>query len=117
MNQETGKTFTITVHGQLTLERSDLEHLLRELNLSQAEANQPVANKTAPVIESKGAGMPVPRLAYSLRETAEILGVHYQTVYRLLKRGLLRSSGALRCKIIPKTEIERFLRESSRSLL
>jgi len=51
----------------------------------------------------------LPRLAYSMRETAAILGVNYQTVYRLLKRGLLKSSSALRTKLIPKTEIERFL--------
>jgi hypothetical protein len=49
-----------------------------------------------------------------MAETAEILGLSYQTVYRLLQRGLLRSSSALRCKIIAKTEIERFLRETSR---
>lgn len=55
---------------------------------------------------------PLPRLAYTMRETAEILGVSYITVYRLLKRGKLRASDALRNKVIPKTEIERFLRES-----
>ncbi|MHC1763589.1 MAG: helix-turn-helix domain-containing protein [Verrucomicrobiia bacterium] len=51
----------------------------------------------------------LPRLAYSMRETAEILGVDYITVHRLLKRGLLRSSSALRTKVIPLVEIERFL--------
>jgi excisionase family DNA binding protein len=51
-----------------------------------------------------------PRLAYSMRETAELLGVNYFTVQRLLKRGLLKSSSALRTKLIPATEIERFLR-------
>jgi len=51
----------------------------------------------------------LPRLAYTMRETAAILGVNYQTVYRLLKRGLLKSSSALRTKLIPGTEIERFL--------
>jgi hypothetical protein len=44
-----------------------------------------------------------------MRETAEIIGVNYQTVYRLNKRGLLRSSGALRTKLFSKAEIERFL--------
>ena len=55
---------------------------------------------------------PLPRLAYTMRETAEILGVSYITVHRLLKRGKLRASDALRNKVIPRTEIERFLRES-----
>jgi hypothetical protein len=49
------------------------------------------------------------RLAYSMRETANLIGVNYQTVYRLNKRGLLRSSTALRTKLFSKAEIERFL--------
>ncbi len=51
----------------------------------------------------------LPRLAYTMRETAGVLGVNYQTVYRLHKRGLLRSSTALRTKLFPVGEIERFL--------
>lgn len=51
----------------------------------------------------------LPRLAYTMRETAEVLGVDYQTVYRLSKRGLLRSSTSLRTKLFPVSEIERFL--------
>jgi len=53
------------------------------------------------------------RLAYSVSETAQILGVSYCTVYRLLQRGLLRSSNALRHKLIPRFEIERFLKETA----
>ena len=55
----------------------------------------------------------LPRLAYSMRETASMLGVNYQTVYRLNKRGLLKSSGKLRTKLFPVTEIERFLTATS----
>ncbi len=51
----------------------------------------------------------VPRLAFSMREAAAALGVSYVTIHRLLKRGLLKSSSALRTKIIPATEIQRFL--------
>jgi len=47
-----------------------------------------------------------------MEETAKILGVSYITVHRLLKRGLLRSSTALRHKLIPYSEIQRFLRET-----
>lgn len=61
------------------------------------------------------ASQTLPRLAYTMEETAEILGVSYITVHRLLKRGLLRSSTALRHKLIPMTEIQRFLRESMES--
>lgn len=52
------------------------------------------------------------RLAFSMRETAALIGVNYQTVYRLNKRGLLRSSNALRTKLFSKTEIERFLKST-----
>ncbi len=52
----------------------------------------------------------VPRLAYSMQETADLLGVSYFTIHRLIKRGLLKSSNALRHKLIPATEIERFLK-------
>lgn len=55
----------------------------------------------------------LPRLAFTMKETAEILGVSYITVHRLLKRGKLRASDAIRNKVIPRTEIEKFLREST----
>lgn len=61
-------------------------------------------------IEKKPSDRPtLPRLAYTMRETAEIIGVNYQTIYRLSKRGLLRSAGGLRTKLFPRSEIERFL--------
>ncbi len=37
------------------------------------------------------ASQALPRLAYTMEETAEILGVSYITVHRLLKRGLHRA--------------------------
>ena len=52
----------------------------------------------------------LPKLAYSMGEAAQVLGVSYITVHRLLKRGLLKSSTALRHKLIPHVEIERFLK-------
>jgi predicted site-specific integrase-resolvase len=61
----------------------------------------------------KPAASPVPKLAYTMREAAGALGVSYITVHRLLKRGLLKSSSALRTKIISLAEIERFLRETA----
>jgi excisionase family DNA binding protein len=48
-------------------------------------------------------------MAFTLRQAATLLNVSYPTAYRLNKRGLLRSAGALRTKLIPRTEIERFL--------
>ena len=55
---------------------------------------------------------PLPRLAYTMQETAAILGVSYITVHRLIRRGLIKSSAALRTKLIPATEIERFLKST-----
>jgi excisionase family DNA binding protein len=62
-------------------------------------------------VPSEGKGG-LPRLAFTMQETADILGVSYKTVHRLLQRGLLKGSRALRHKIIPRTEIERFLKET-----
>ena len=53
-----------------------------------------------------------PGLAFSVQETAELLGVSSKSVRRLIARGLLRPSKALRHKLIPKKEIERFLDET-----
>lgn len=52
------------------------------------------------------------RLAYSLAETAKVLGISRSSVRRLLNRKLLRASGALRHKVIGRSEIERFLSET-----
>ncbi|MGE3310631.1 MAG: helix-turn-helix domain-containing protein [Limisphaerales bacterium] len=41
-----------------------------------------------------------------------MLGVCEKTVRRLVRRGLLRSSRALRHHRIPRSEIDRFLRET-----
>jgi excisionase family DNA binding protein len=56
---------------------------------------------------------PVPeqeRLAYSVQEAADLLGVDYFSVYRLIQRGKLRACRALRGKLlIPRTELLRLL--------
>ena len=51
----------------------------------------------------------LPKLAFSTAETAVVLGISYVSVIRLLKWGLLKSSNALRTKVIARSEIERFL--------
>ena len=51
------------------------------------------------------------RDAFTMQETAEKLGVSYQTIFRLTKRGLLKPCVALRIKLISQREIDRFLRE------
>ena len=68
-----------------------------------------MVNHIMPDEKTDNASQALPRLAYTMQETADILGVSYITVHRLLKRGLLKSSTALRHKLIPASEIERFL--------
>ncbi len=55
----------------------------------------------------------LPRLAYSIDETGKVLGISNVSVYRLIKLGKLKPSSALRHKLIPISEIERFLDEST----
>jgi excisionase family DNA binding protein len=52
------------------------------------------------------------RLAFSVQETAQMLGICDKSVRRLIMRGLIRPSRALRHVLIPKDEVERFLRET-----
>jgi excisionase family DNA binding protein len=50
------------------------------------------------------------RLAYSIHETADMLGVDYFSVYRLVQRGKLKACRALRGKfLITRNELNRLL--------
>ncbi|MEW6157789.1 MAG: helix-turn-helix domain-containing protein [Verrucomicrobiota bacterium] len=61
----------------------------------------PIQNQTEPA--------KLPRLAFSVNETAEALGIKPISVYRLINRGKLRASSVLRHKLIPVSEIQRLL--------
>lgn len=52
---------------------------------------------------------PAERLAFSVAETAAMLGISEKSVRRLISRGVLSCSRALRHLLIPRKEIERFL--------
>ena len=46
------------------------------------------------------------RLAYSVQEAAEMLGVNYFSIYRLIQRGKLKVCRALRGKLlVPRSEL------------
>lgn len=62
--------------------------------------------------EEQEHGREFPRLAHSIHETAAMLGVSDKTVRRLVDRGLLRACRALRHLLIPRTEIERLLKQT-----
>lgn len=50
----------------------------------------------------------LPRLLYSVAETAAILSVSEKTVYRLIRRGYLKAPGELRHKKITAASIKAF---------
>ena len=58
----------------------------------------------------------VDRLALTREEAAAALGISIPTLDRLVQRGLLRPSRALRRPLFPVPEIERFLRETANSV-
>ena len=56
---------------------------------------------------------PAERLAYSIQEAADMLGVNYFSVYRLIQRGKLKVCRALRGKLlIPRNELSKLLSEN-----
>lgn len=56
-------------------------------------------------------GNTLTREAYKIAETAALLSLSEKSVRRLIDRGLLHAINALRHKLIPRSEIERFLRQ------
>ena len=54
---------------------------------------------------------PTERLAYSVQEAADLLGVNYFSVYRLIQRGKLKVCRALRGKLlVPRDELLKLLK-------
>lgn len=76
---------------------------------NQAQAPELTRNQFA-AVTAPNLPATVPKLAYTMRETAQALGLSYPTIQRLVARGMIRASTALRHKVIPITEIERFLK-------
>jgi excisionase family DNA binding protein len=83
---------------------------------------QPVTGTLAAMSRNNGAvntAPPVPaatlpdseRLAYSIDEAAQLLGVHYFSVYRMIQRGKLRPCRVLRGKLlVPRSELLKLLK-------
>ena len=62
--------------------------------------------------EANPTGIPeqeLPRLAYKIHEVAKVLGISTKGVRRLISRGLLKRSVAMRHILIPASEIQKFL--------
>jgi hypothetical protein len=108
MNRTIDGNITINVTGQLTVSRASLKELLRE---ALVEIELPAKPIEAAIPAEKGFG----RKAFNTREVAEMLNCCSGTVYRLIRRGLLRRSMATRTIMVSSVEIERFLRETTKS--
>lgn len=66
--------------------------------------------ETIPKIEEAQAAPAPERLAYSIQEAADMLGVNYFSVYRLIQRNKLRVCRALRGKLlVPRSELSKLL--------
>jgi excisionase family DNA binding protein len=59
--------------------------------------------------EKQSAAPPIERMAYSIDEAAQAIGVSRISIYRLRQRGLLKFSDALRHRRIAKSQLEKFL--------
>ena len=55
---------------------------------------------------------PSQRIFLSTAEVARLLGTSKKTVYRLLARGLLKSSSALRHKMILRASVDEFVAQT-----
>jgi len=66
--------------------------------------------ETTDSLPSQALGSEPERLAYSLKEAADLLGVDYFSVYRLIQRGKIRACRALRGKLlVSRSELLRLL--------
>jgi excisionase family DNA binding protein len=67
--------------------------------------------ETIPTPETPPVTASSERLAYSVQEAADMLGVNYFSIYRLIQRGKLKVCRALRGKLlVPRTELLRLLK-------
>ena len=67
-------------------------------------------------LDSAANGQPLPKLAYTRREAAQQLSQSTATLDRLVQRGLLHPSRATRRPLFSRTELERFLRETTSAI-
>ena len=111
MNNIPKKPLNIAFTGIITIAQDEVEQLMQQFLVTSTTLTTSPQVRIPLVPEGD---RKLPRLAFSVKETAEILGISQKTVYRLICRGLLNTSLALRTKLIAMSEIERFLRDTSR---
>ena len=71
--------------------------------------------ETIPEKETQTTTPPTERLAYSVQEAADMLGINYFTMYRLIQRQKLKTCRVLRGKLlVPRTELLQLLQTDLR---
>ena len=74
--------------------------------IPENENTAPATAPPAPIAE---------RLAYSVQEAADMLGINYYTMYRLIQRQKLKTCRVLRGKLlVPRTELLQLLQTELR---
>jgi len=67
--------------------------------------------ETIPKTAAQPNPTPPERLAYSIQEAADLLGVNCFSIYRLIQRGKLKACRALRGKLlVPRVELLKLLK-------
>ncbi|HXE43190.1 MAG TPA: helix-turn-helix domain-containing protein [Candidatus Baltobacteraceae bacterium] len=65
--------------------------------------------------QTQTAAPPAERLAYSVQESADMLGINYYTMYRLIQRQKLKTCRVLRGKLlVPRVELLKLLQTDLR---
>ena len=71
--------------------------------------------ETIPENETQTTTPPTERLAYSVQEAADMLGINYFTMYRLIQRQKLKTCRVLRGKLlVPRTQLLQLLQTDLR---
>ncbi|NBU11740.1 MAG: DNA-binding protein [Proteobacteria bacterium] len=82
------------------------------MNTATKNKTEHPAVKTTSPADTAPAAVAIPlseRLAFTLQEAALLCGISYVSVWRLVKRGKIKTCGALRHKLVSRAELEKFL--------
>jgi excisionase family DNA binding protein len=88
-------------------------HTVETQHTEQTALDRRPGTNHSPAAEKLQFAAGQPRLAFSVSEAAQLLGISEKSVRRLITRRLLRPSRALRHLLIPRKEIERFLDDTT----
>ena len=107
MSSENGGMGVQLCSGQIGRTKRRAAHWLSPMTAHKSSKRLRSAKTTVP-------GAPSGRLTYTVRETADALGVSRSTVYRLLYRGVLSSIPGLRHKLLPRSAVVAFVEQGGR---